>query len=457
MKSLIIYIVLALGGQQSWSQTQAKNVDKPNILLIVVDDLGYADLSSYGSNDMETPHIDNLVTSGMKFSNFHANSSVCSPTRASILTGCYSDIAGVPGVIRTDPLKNWGYLSKSAILLPKILKSINYHSAIIGKWHLGLESPNIPNDRGFDIFHGFLGDMMDDYYTHLRHNKNYMRFNKEEISPKGHATDIFSNWACDYIYERAKTEVPFFLYLAFNAPHFPIQPPPKWLAKVNKKHPEISDKRARLVALIEHLDAAVGDVINALKESGVYDNTLIIFTSDNGGSLKLGANNGNLRDGKGSMYEGGLRIPACVVWPNHIKSGIQNSNLFLTMDIFPTILEAVGIQPSESIDGSSFLSVAKGQSNTIKDRTVFFCRKEGGLQFAGKNSNALISGKWKLIQNTPFSELELFDLNKDTLEENNVIEKEKDQFKNLIKKLQFHNQEAGKIPWQSESISFEHD
>jgi len=453
MKSLAIYsmlIILVFGSRLCWSQSQAKNLDKPNILLIVADDLGYADLSSYGSNDIETPHIDKLVNSGMKFSNFHANSSVCSPTRASILTGFYSDVAGVPGVIRTNPLNSWGYLSESAVLLPKILKSKNYHSAIIGKWHLGLESPNIPNDRGFDVFHGFLGDMMDDYYTHLRHDKNYMRFNKEVINPKGHATDIFSNWACDYISERAKTEAPFFLYLAFNAPHFPIQPPPKWLAKVNKEHPKISAKRARLVALIEHLDAKVGDVINTLKESGVYDNTLIIFTSDNGGNLKLGANNGNLRDGKGSMYEGGLSIPACVVWPDHIRSGTQNSNVFLTMDIFPTILEAVGLKPPKTIDGSSFLSVAEGQSSNMKDRTVFFCRKEGGVHFAGKNSNALISGKWKLLQNTPFSELELYDLSKDTLEENNVIEKENDLFKTLIKKLQAHNQDTGKIPWQSE-------
>lgn len=453
MKSLQIhslFILILLGYQYCWSQSPVKNFDKPNILLIVADDLGYADLSSYGSKDMETPHIDELVESGMKFLNFHANSSVCSPTRASILTGCYSDIAGVPGVIRTNPLNSWGYLSESKRLLPEILNTKNYQSAIIGKWHLGLKSPNIPNDRGFDLFKGFLGDMMDDYYTHLRHGINYMRLNKEEINPKGHSTDIFSNWACNYISEKAKIESPFFLYLAFNAPHFPIQPPQKWLTKVKKEHPEINEKRARLVALIEHLDAAVGRVIQTLKDNGAYENTLIIFTSDNGGSLKLGANNGNLRDGKGSMYEGGLRIPACIVWPNHITPGSQNFDVFLTMDIFPTILEAAGIKSPKTIDGSSFLTVAEGQSFHSKDRPVFFCRKEGGIHFAGKNSNALIHGKWKLLQNTPFSELELYDLSKDPFEEHNIISEESDQVKILIKKFQLHNQKAGEIPWQSE-------
>lgn len=453
MKPIAIYsflILLLFGSDFCWSQSKTEILSKPNILLIVADDLGYADLSSYGSNDMETPHIDNLVNSGMKFLNFHANSSVCSPTRASILTGCYSDIAGVPGVIRTNPLNSWGYLSESAVLLPKILKSGNYHSAIIGKWHLGLKTPNLPNDRGFDLFHGFLGDMMDDYYTHLRHDKNYMRLNKEVINPKGHATDIFSSWASHYIVEKSKKESPFFLYLAFNAPHSPIQPPPEWLAKVKKQHPEISEKRARLVALIEHLDAGIGEVINTLKQTGAYENTLIIFTSDNGGSLKLGANNGNLRDGKGSMYEGGLRVPACMVWPGHIKPGIQNSDVFLTMDIFPTILEAANIKPPKNIDGTSFLSLTTGNSSAVKERTVFFCRKEGGVDFAGLNSNALISGKWKLLQNTPFSGLELYDLSKDPLEENNMISMEADLVKTLIKKLQTHNQDAGKIPWQSE-------
>ena len=203
----------------------------PNILMILVDDLGYGDLSSFGATDLQTPHIDNLMSTGMRLNNFYANCPVCSPTRASLLTGRYPELVGVPGVIRTYPQDNWGYLDPSAILLPQMLKRRGYHTAMVGKWHLGLESPNLPTDRGFDVLRGFLGDMMDDYYEHRRHNINYMRHNTAEIDPPGHATDLFTQWACEYLTQRQGQDTPFFLYLAYNAPHTPIQPPPDWLKK----------------------------------------------------------------------------------------------------------------------------------------------------------------------------------------------------------------------------------
>jgi len=222
------------------SQTKPYNPDKkPNILVILVDDLGYGDLSSYGAKDLRTPNIDQLMANGMRFDNFYANCPVCSPTRASLMTGRYPDMVGVPGVIRTHPTNNFGYLSPDAVMLPTMLKKAGYHTAIIGKWHLGLESPNIPNERGFDHFHGFLGDMMDDYYTHLRHGYNYMRLNKQEIHPEGHATDLFTQWAIEYIRGRINKKQPFFLYLAYNAPHTPIQPPEEWLEKVKKREKEV--------------------------------------------------------------------------------------------------------------------------------------------------------------------------------------------------------------------------
>ena len=151
--------------------------EKPNIVFIVVDDLGYGDLSGYGATDLKSPHLDALAKEGLRFTNFYANCPVCSPTRASLLTGCYPDLVGVPGVIRTNAADNWGSLSTSAIMLPQALKKQGYHTAAIGKWHLGLETPDHPNTRGFDHFHGFLGDMMDDYYKHRRHGQHYMRLN----------------------------------------------------------------------------------------------------------------------------------------------------------------------------------------------------------------------------------------------------------------------------------------
>ena len=176
-----------------------ESLPRPNVLLILVDDLGYGDLACQGADDMRTPHIDRLAASGMTFTNFYANCPVCSPTRAALLTGRYQDLVGVPGVIRTHPGNNWGYLRHDAVLLPAAMAKAGYHTAMVGKWHLGLAAPNLPNDRGFAHFRGFLGDMMDDYYNHRRHGINYMRKNKTTIDPKGHATDLFSQWAVDYL------------------------------------------------------------------------------------------------------------------------------------------------------------------------------------------------------------------------------------------------------------------
>ena len=199
----------------------ATGTAQPNVLVILVDDLGFGDLSSYGATDLRSPHIDELVRRGMRFDHFYANCPVCSPTRASLLSGRYPELVGVPGVIRTHAADSWGFLDPSVTLLPQVLKDAGYDTAIVGKWHLGLRDPNLPNQRGFDLVHGFLGDMMDDYFTHLRHGNNYMRRNENEIHPDGHATDLFSDWACDYL-ETRSGEKPFFLYLAYNAPHTPI-------------------------------------------------------------------------------------------------------------------------------------------------------------------------------------------------------------------------------------------
>jgi arylsulfatase A-like enzyme len=194
-------VALALPGGPAWAGRSSSG--RPNVLVILVDDLGYGDLSSYGATDLQTPNIDGLVTSGMRFESFYANCPVCSPTRAALLTGRYPDLVGVPGVIRTHITDNWGYLFPQAILLSQVLKRAGYHTAIVGKWHLGLAAPNTPNERGFDHFHGFLGDMMDDYYNHRRHGFNYMRLDEKEIDPEGHATDLFTQWAIDYLRERA--------------------------------------------------------------------------------------------------------------------------------------------------------------------------------------------------------------------------------------------------------------
>lgn len=426
---------------------------KPNILMILVDDLGYGDLSSYGATDLNTPNIDGLMAAGMRFDNFYANCPVCSPTRAALLSGRYPDTVGVPGVIRTHITNNWGYLTPHAFLLPKLLKPAGYHTAIVGKWHLGLESPNTPIERGFDHFHGFLGDMMDDYYNHRRHGNNYMRLDGKEIDPEGHATDLFTQWAIDYISDRAKSSRPFFLYLAYNAPHTPIQPPQEWLQRVKNREPGIDEKRAKLVALIEHLDDGIGKVIAAIKDTGINDNTLVIFTSDNGGQLNAGANNGSLRAGKQDMYEGGIREPMCAVWPGRIQAGTSSDRVALTMDLYPTICEAAGVKIQHEIDGRSILPTLLGKSQPDGDRFLFWMRREGG-GYGGRAYYAARYGDYKLLQNSPYEPMELYNL-KDDPQEQKPLGRRHKMYQRLFKALRNHIVEAGAVPWQKYPVEFD--
>jgi len=418
------------------------------VIVILADDLGYGDLSSYGAKDLRTPNIDRLVAAGMRFDNFYANCPVCSPTRASIMTGRFPELVGVPGVIRTHAENSWGYLDPRVKLLPAVLKPAGYHSAIVGKWHLGLNTPNRPNERGFDHFHGFLGDMMDDYYNHRRHGINYMRLNEDEIDPSGHATDLFTEWACDYLRSRQKEETPFFLYLAYNAPHTPIQPPQEWLTRVTERERDITPQRAKLVALIEHLDAGVGKVIATLSATGRQSNTLVIFTSDNGGQLSAGANNGALRDGKQSVYEGGLKVPGCAVWPEHIAAGSQSDQAVLTMDLFPTICEIAAVKPPQPIDGRSILPTLLGKQQRAQERDLFFHRREGGDRYGGLTINAIHRGDWKLLQNSPFAPLELYNLKSDPREQHDLAGQNRAKFRELSTALRVQIQRGGAVPWQ---------
>jgi len=420
---------------------------RPNILVILTDDLGYGDLSSYGATDLKSPNIDRLIAAGMRFDRFYANCPVCSPTRAALMTGRYPDLVGVPGVIRTHITDNWGYLFPPAVLLPQMLKRAGYHTAVIGKWHLGLASPNTPNERGFDLFHGFLGDMMDDYNNHRRHGFNYMRLNDKEIDPEGHATDLFTQWAVDYLRNRSRQEQPFFLYLAYNAPHAPIQPPREWLERVRQRESGISDKRAGLVALIEHLDAGIGKVIDALEETRLRDKTLVIFTSDNGGQLSLGATNGPLRAGKGDMYEGGVRVPMGAAWPGRIKPGSRSDRVALTMDLFPTICEAANVRIEHEIDGRSILPTLTGGSQPQEDRILFWVRREGGNRYGGQAFYAARQGDFKLLQNSPFEPLELYNLGEDPKEQK-PLDKKHPMYNRLFTTLQNHITKSGAVPWQ---------
>ena len=422
--------------------------DRPDILIILTDDLGYNDVSYNGSKEVQTPNIDAICRAGMRFDRFYANSPVCAPTRASMMTGRYPDRVGVPGLIRSTPDNNWGFLDPSVRLMPARLKEAGYHTAHIGKWNLGFDPPNLPNQKGFDLYHGWLEDMMDDYLGHRRHGRNYMRLDSTEIDPPGHATDLFTRWSVDYIRQRAKDPAPFLLYLAYNAPHFPVQPPAEWVARVKARLPGIGPKRAALIALIEHMDDGIGQVVSALKAAGRYDNTLIIFTGDNGGNLDDSADNRPLRNGKQTMYEGGIRVPTVVSWPAVVKSGTSTDMPCMTMDILPTLIDITGKGRGGPMDGRSFLPLLKGDTTTPPDRPMYFVRREGGLRHGGSAYHALRLGDWKMLRNTPYEPWQLFNLRDDPAETRDRAASEPAVLQRLNAVLMKYIQEGGRTPWQ---------
>lgn len=433
------------------TSSEAKVFPKdPNILLILVDDLGYGDLSCQQSaHDLQTPHIDKLLTDGIRFTNCYSTSPVSSPSRASLLTGRYADLVGVPGVVRPQKEDNWGYFSPEAILLPQMLKKKSYHTALIGKWHLGYEAPNVPTLRGFDYFHGFLGGMVDDYYKHTRFGLNMMRENLKVIQSEGHCTDLFTNWAIRYLTERKNKKEPFFLYLAYNAPHSPVQPPQEWLEKVKQREPAISEKRAKLVALIEHLDDNIGKVYETLEKEGLLENTLIIFASDNGGQANCAANNLPFRGAKEDMYEGGIHVAGGVYWKGHIQGGIKD-NFVMLSDIFPTLCELTEVPVTHTVDGISILPLLKGEKQDTEDRMVYWVRREGNFRYGGKDYYAARYNGYKILQNTPWEPIEFYHIRTDFEEKYPIEERSSEIYKTLFKGMMEHIRQAGAVPWQKE-------
>jgi len=451
-KTLFLFLFLAILAPLA----SAQPADRPNILFIMVDDLGYGDLSCQGAPDLKTPHIDGLMAAGARLSQFYANCPVCSPTRASLLTGLYPDKAGVPGVIRTSlpgQETNWGNLRDDVKTLPAHLAEAGYDTAIFGKWHLGLDKPDRPRDKGFDHFEGFLGDMMDDYSTHTRHGNHYMYRNEEAIRPEGHATDLFTDWAIRYIHSRRGATRPFFAYLAYNAPHTPIQPPAAWLEKVTRREAGLTEARARLVALIEHLDDGIGRVLQCLKDEKFWENTIVVFTSDNGGQTDVGARNAPWRGAKQDLWEGGIRVATCLTWPARIKAGSAFPNhVSLTMDLYPTLAELAGHPVTHAIDGRSFAPLLLGEEWKETERDLYWVRLEGGPRYGGIPYHAARRGDWKLLRNTGFEPYQLFHLAADPGEEKPVPRSQAPKvYDELQRSLLRRIYQSGQFAWQREN------
>jgi len=254
----------------------------------------------------------------------------------------------------------------------------------------------------------------------------------------------------EYLNERNGETEPFFLYLAYNAPHTPVQPPKEWEEKVKKREPNISERRAKLVALIEHLDEGVGRVLAALEKNGMMDKTLIIFASDNGGHAPSEANNGIYRGAKEDMFEGGIRVAGGMCWKGKIKAGTVTENFALLSDLFPTICEVAGAKITHPIDGISILPTLLGQEQITDNRTVYWVRREGNMRYGGMSYYAARQGSYKILQNTPYEPIQFFDLKDDPTEQKPLDQTKELQeiYRQLFRNQMEHIREAGAIPWQ---------
>lgn len=372
---------------------------KPNLVLIFVDDMGYGDLSSYGAIQYKTPNLDRMAAQGVRFTNFYAAQAVCSASRAGILTGCYPNRVGISGAL--SPHSKTG-LNPEEEIIPELLKKRNYKTAAVGKWHLGDTLPFRPLQQGFDQYLGLLysNDMWSVNYdgTPATPDNNPRKLNypalhlvqgNDEIreirnlKDQAELTSLYTREAVKFIQEN-KTK-PFFLYLAHSMPHVPLAASPKFKGKSGQ---------GLYGDVIMEIDWSVGEVMKTLDETGLSDNTLVIFTSDNGPWLNFGnhaGSTGGLREGKGTSFEGGQRVPCLMKWPGVIAQGTVNNKLACTIDILPTMAKIAGAPlPQKQIDGVDILPLLTGDPLANPREFLYYYYNKNSLE-------AVRNDRWKLV------------------------------------------------------------
>ena len=399
----------------------------PNIVVILADDLGCCDLALY-DGWVETPRIEQMANEGMRFTDFHSNSSVCSPTRTAFLTGRYQQRSGIVDVIVGNREPDSG-ISTSAVTLPRVFNDNGYATALFGKWHCGYQEEYSPVHHGFDEFVGFLNGATD-YHQH-----SSWRVGLEQTNVPGYSTDIITQRSVDFI-ERHRDE-PFFLYVSHAAVHNPYQTaedtPDK---RIKGENPNRINpvNRAKYKWMLQDLDRGVGRIIDTLRELNLAENTLVMFFSDNGAVGMCPQEFRKLRGGKFSHYEGGHRVPAIAWWPGKIKAGVESSELVMGFDLFPTFVEIAGLQKNlpTNLDG---LSVKKHllEREPIPSRDLFF-------GYEPKLGTAMRSGDWKMIIKN--GDAELYDLKNDRMETTNVAEEYPEISRDMSQKIARFKQEV---------------
>jgi arylsulfatase A len=408
---------------------------KPNIVYIFADDLGYGDLSCYGAKDINTPNIDQIAKQGIKFTEFYSASSVCSPSRAALLTGRYPQRMGINTVFFPESFTG---IPDTEITIPEILKEKGYATGIVGKWHLGHHYQYLPLQQGFDEYFGIP-------YSNDMESVVYMRGNEVESYKvkQQYITKTYTKEAQKFITKNKDNS--FFLYIAHSMPHVPLYASEEFIG---------TSKRGLYGDVVQELDWSVGQILKSLREHGILENTLIVFSSDNGPWLAMkedGGSAGDLREGKTFTFDGGMKVPTVAMWKNRIPQGIINTEVASQMDWFPTIANITGssIPKGLVIDGLDISKVLTDKGN----------RKNSDLLFLdGKQLQGYRSGQWKVKlpykgfrgnkwkQFVKAHDTLLFNLNTDPGEKNNLFEKYPEKAKEILKEMIEKYQDMGKLP-----------
>jgi arylsulfatase A-like enzyme len=417
---------LALAG---FGRSGFAQATKPNIVFILADDLGYADVSCYGQRDYTTPNVDRLAIEGLRFTQGYSNSANCSPTRTGLITGRYQMRleVGLEEPINAATPKSVG-LPPSHPTLPSLLKKVGYDTSLIGKWHLGFLPEYSPLKSGYDRFFGIFGGAAD-YFNHganaSRSGAEAYQLHEQEvpIERHGYMTNLLGDRAVETIEGYAKSKEPFLLSLHFTAPHWPWEGPDdeEESKRIRNIFHRDGGSQKTYMAMMQSLDGNVGRVLQALDVNGLSANTIVVFTSDNGGERF--SNVWPFSGMKGELLEGGLRIPAILRWPGRIAAGAVSEQVMISMDWLPTLLAAAGTQPDSSYppDGDNLLPIVTGRASPHPRR--LFWRFKAGAQ------RAVRDGDWKYLQ-IAGNEF-LFDLAKDPRERANLKDRYNDVFERL--------------------------
>ena len=388
---------------------------KPNVIIILADDLGNAD-TSISKGWIKTPHLERMRTEGLTFTDFHSNSSVCSPTRAALLTGRYQQRAGIVDVMARH--LDTPSLPPTELTLPRLMKQGGYRTALFGKWHLGKEPENNPVHHGFDEFRGYLDGAID-YHNHKRSWHNGLKVEDQE----GYSTHLITKNSVEFI--KRNKDKPFFLYVAHEAVHLPYQTPADTVANrkpfPKEKRWDRNRIRPKYKIMVEEMDKGIGEILNALKECRIEQKTFVFFFSDNGATGS--GSNAPYRGGKFSHYEGGHRGNAIAWMPSRIKSGATTNALTVGMDLLPTITDLANIKApaSRKLDGKSMKDLIFNGAD-FPDRRIFF-------GYEPKLGTALRDGPWKMIVKK--GKAQLYDLRTDIGESKNIVDEHPQRAKEM--------------------------